>query len=128
MNRHKYSGFKSERREQMLVEALENNLTSQDLFDKYQTELSGYDIKTHAELHSALYPKCTQLTNELNMYIENREKIRNMSSESKAKIDHVMSRFKKMGFNYESRTSTYDNLRKSSNARQESLEDLLMAE
>lgn len=125
MNRHKFSGFKSERREEMLVEALEHNMSSQDLFDKYETELNGYSINNHTDLHKALYPKCTQLTNELNLYIQNRENIQKMSPDKRAKVERVMIRYKKMGFNYTTRTAIYENLRKSSSTNNESLEDLL---
>ncbi|MFN9301799.1 MAG: hypothetical protein ACK6DA_03405 [Candidatus Kapaibacterium sp.] len=125
MNRHKFSGFKSERREEMLVEALEHDMSSQDLFDKYQTELTTYGVTTYQELHSALYPKCTKLTTDLNLYIQNRENIQKMSSEKRAKVERVMVRYQKMGFNYATRTAIYENLRKSSGTAKESLEDLL---
>jgi len=48
-----------------------------------------------------------------------------MSSEKRAKVERVMVRYQKMGFNYATRTAIYENLRKSSGTAKESLEDLL---
>lgn len=126
MNRSKYSKFTSQRRNQLIAECVENNLTSTDLFERHQDELKSYGVNSRDVLHEILYAKSGKILKELNLYIQHRDTLKKTSPEKFAKAERFMDQtYGAMGFNYKTRTTKYESIKRSSSADSFDLADML---
>lgn len=128
----KFTKFTTERRTQLIAEAMERNLTVQELWAKYQEELTKVEVKDSDTLRDLLYQRSNALAKELNKIVAKKSQIQKILGDKSEKteqprkqLSNLLDQYKKMGFNILARNSEYSSISSRKQPETMSIDDIL---
>jgi hypothetical protein len=128
----KFTKFTTERRTQLIAEAMERNLTVQELWAKHQEELVKAEVKDSDTLRDLLYQRSNMLAKELNKIVAKKPQIQKILGDKSEKTEQprkqlssLLDQYGKMGFNVLARDSEYTSISSRKQPETMSIDDIL---